>query len=439
MKRIYYLLFAFTIVTGCTTSKKFREISQKTDSEKKDTLFKNEPDELHATATRSIDIIHTKLEVNFNWEKQYLNGKATILLKPYFYPVKEINLDAKNFEIKRVSLVPSPLLGDGKEEIPLLFTYDKNSLSIPLDKEYSRKDTLKIFIDYIAKPNDRETKTGSAITSDKGLYFINPTGNEKNKPVQIWTQGEPEANSCWFPTVDKPNESMTHEIHITIDSAHKNFVTLSNGLLISSKTNTNGSRTDHWKQSLPAAPYLVMMAVGDFAIVKDKWRNMDVNYYVEPEYEQYAKAIFGNTPEMLEFFSTRLGVQYPWEKYSQVVVRDYVSGAMENTTAVIHGEFLNQTDRELLDNNYEDVISHELFHHWFGNYVTCESWSNITLNEGFATYGEYLWKEYKYGRDAADHIAYESMQEYISSVAKSAKHLIRYRYKEPDEGIAIAD
>lgn len=433
MKKVYSLLFTFIIAAGCIPSKKSLEVSQKIDLGVKDSLFKNEPGELHAAATRSIDVMHTSLDVNFNWEKQRLNGKATILLKPYFYPVKEIILDAKNFEIKEVSLLSSSLLKDKKEGIPLLFTYDKKLLTISLDKEYTRKDTLKVFIDYIAKPNEREAKTGSAIASDKGLYFINPTGKEKNKPVQIWTQGEPESNSCWFPTVDKPNESMTHEIYITIDSAHKNFVTLSNGLLISSQKNTNGSRTDHWKQSLPAAPYLVMMAIGDFSIVKDKWKNLEVNYYVEPEYQQYAKSIFGNTPEMIDFFSNKLGVPYPWEKYSQVVVRDYVSGAMENVTAVIHGEFLNQTDRELLDINYEDVISHELFHHWFGNYVTCESWSNITLNEGFATYGEYLWKEYKYGRDAADHIAYESMKGYLSSAAKSAKHLIRYTYKEPDD------
>lgn len=379
-----------------------------------------------AAATQSIDILHTKLEVSFNWEKQYLYGKALITLKPYFYPVKEIVLDAKGFDINEVSLL-------GKTVTTLPFVNNKTHLSISLGKEYTQKDTLKIFINYTAKPNERETKAGSAITSDKGLYFINPLGKEKNKPQQIWTQGEPESNSCWFPTVDKPNERMTHEIFITVDSSRQNFVTLSNGILKSSKKNPDGSRTDHWKQSLPTTPYLVMMAIGEYAVVKDKWRNIEVSYYVEPEYEPYAKQIFGNTPEMLEFYSNKLGVPYPWEKYSQVVVRDYVSGAMENNTAVIHGEFLNQTDRELLDGNHEDVIAHELFHHWFGNYVTTESWSNITLNEGFATYGEYLWQEYKYGRDNADQHGYESLYGYILSAAKTPKHLIRYEYNEPDE------
>ncbi len=429
MKKVCVLIYVpiaiGMIASGCTTFRKSHKTTQKVYSQS-DTLSKNETTSFHPTSTRTIDIIHTKLDVNFDWQKQHLNGKATITFKPYFYSVKEITLDAKSFEIKEVSLFTNPT-----KTLP--FTYNKSQLTITLDKEYTRNDTLKIFIDYVAKPNEREAKTGSAITSDKGLYFINPLGKEKNKPTQIWTQGEPESNSCWFPTVDKPNERMTQEIFITLDSAHKHFSTLSNGLLISSKKNQDGSRTDHWKQSLPATPYLFMMAIGDYAIVKDKWKNLEVNYYVEHEYEPYAKNIFGNTPEMMEFFSNKLGVIYPWEKYSQVVVRDFVSGAMENNTASLYGEMLHQTDRELLDSDFEYIIAHELIHHWFGNYVTTESWANITLNEGFATYGEYLWKEYKYGRDNADHHARESMQGYLSSAVKEPKRLIRCHYNDPDE------
>lgn len=423
MKILFILLTALILMGGCTTSKNSQNSSNKSGSKITDTIV--EMAEVHPAAPRTIDVIHTKLEVRFDWEKQHLHGNATITLKPYFYPVKEIVLDAKNFEVKTVSF-------SGSSKV-LPYTYDKTQLAISLDKEYTRNDTLRIFIDYVSKPNERTTTAGTAITSDKGLYFINPLGKEKEKPTQVWTQGEPESNSCWFPTVDKPNERMTHEIYMTLDSAHKKFVTLSNGLLLSSKNNADGSRTDHWKQSLPAAPYLVMMAAGDFAIVKDKWKNMEVNYYIEHEFAPHAKKIFGNTPEMLEFFSAKLQTPYPWEKYSQIVVRDYVSGAMENTTAVVHGSFMNQTDREMLDNSYEDVISHELFHHWFGDYVTCEQWSNLTLNEGFATYGEYLWQEYKYGRDAADLHARESMLGYLSSAIKTPKHLIRYRYDAPDE------
>lgn len=423
MKRLLIIGLTILVLAGCSPSRKAPTATQNSGLKGQDTLATAKPPVRLSTPTRSIDVIHTALDVRFDWEKQYLHGNAAITLKPYFYPAKEITLDAKNFEVKAVSIASAPAK----------YTYDKSQLTVILDREYTRQDTLKVTIEYIAKPNERETKPGVAITSDKGLYFINPMGEEKDKPTQVWTQGEPEANSCWFPTIDKPNERMTHEISITLDSAHKKFVTLSNGLLAGSKNNADGSRTDHWKQSLPSAPYLVMLAAGEFSVVKDRWKNMEVSYYVEHEYEPYAKGIFGNTPEMIEFFSAKMQTPYPWEKYSQIVVRDYVSGAMENTTAVIHGSFLNQTDREMLDNSYEDVISHELFHHWFGDYVTCEQWSNLTLNEGFATYGEYLWQEYKYGRDAADQHARESMQGYLSSAAKMPKHLIRYSYETPDD------
>ncbi|MCS7074603.1 MAG: M1 family metallopeptidase, partial [Bacteroidia bacterium] len=233
------------------------------------------------------------------------------------------------------------------------------------------------------------------------------------------------SSQAWFPTIDSPNERTTQEIFITVEDK---YTTLSNGKLISSTKNPDGTRTDHWKMSLGHAPYLFMMAIGEFAVVKDKWRNIEVNYYVEKEYEKYAKMIFGNTPEMLEFFSKKLGVMYPWEKYSQVVVRDFVSGAMENTTATIHFSALQHDDREHLDETHEDIIAHELFHHWFGDLVTCESWANLPLNESFATYGEYLWNEYKYGKEEADKHLDSDLQQYMAEAQQKREPLIRYYY-----------
>jgi aminopeptidase N len=288
-------------------------------------------------------------------------------------------------------------------------------------------------ISYTAKPDERSTLGGSAaITSDKGLYFINPDGASKTKPQQIWTQGETESNSFWMPTVDKPNERCTQEMYITVEDKYK---TLSNGLLVSSKKNTDGTRTDYWKMDKPHAPYLFMMAIGEFAVVKDKWRGIDVDYYVEPKFEKHARAIYPHTTEMLEFFSNKLNYPYPWSKYSQVVVRDYVSGAMENTTAVIFGEFMQKTSRELLDDGLtnEKVVAHEMFHHWFGDLVTTESWANLTLNEGFANYSEYLWMEQKHGRDAADdHLMNEQMG-YLLSAPNGGHPLIHYGYNDREE------
>lgn len=383
-----------------------------------------QPDTLPAynpSHTFEHDLIHTKLELSFDWAKKRANGTATLTLRPWFYATDKLTLDAKNFDILAVHF-------EGQSE-PLKYDYDNEKLVIQLGKTYTRKDQYKVVIQYIAKPEERESYGGSAaIQSDKGLYFINPDGSEADKPMQIWTQGETESNSFWFPTVDKPNERCTQEMYLTVENK---FKTLSNGVLVSSKKNADGTRTDYWKMDKPHAPYLFMMAIGEFAVVSDKWRGIPIDYYVEPKYEAYARDIFPYTTEMLEFFSNKLDYAYPWPKYSQVVVRDYVSGAMENTSAVIFGEFVQQNKRSLLDNHWmnEKVVAHEMFHHWFGDLVTTESWSNLTLNEGFANYSEYLWLEHKYGRDEADHHEISERQGYIYSALDGGHPLIDFGYK----------
>ncbi len=378
-----------------------------------------------ASVTKSFDLIHTKLDVSFDWEKHYLLGEATITMKPHFYPSATIYLDARGMEIKRVATI------NNKDTLNLNYSYSNDTITIKLSKSLTRDEKITVYVNYISKPDELSKVGGSdAISSDKGLYFINADGKDKDKPRQIWTQGETQSNSVWFPTIDVPNQKTTQELNITVAN---NFKTLSNGLLVKSISNANNTRTDCWKMDLPHAPYLFMMAIGEFAIVKDKWRDREVSYYVEPKYEVDARAIFGNTPEMLEFFSKSMGVDYAWPKYSQVVVRDYVSGAMENTSATIHGEFVQQTKREMIDRNNEDIVSHELFHHWFGDLATCESWSNLPLNESFATYGEYLWNEYKYGRDIADIGLESDLKSYLDESKMKQEHLIRFYYENRED------
>lgn len=370
------------------------------------------------------DIVSTKLEVSFDWEKQRMPGKSTIVFHPHFYPTDSLTLDAKGFDIHKIEIVTP------KGNKLLTYTYDSSILRIKLDTTYTRNDNYTIRIDYTAKPNERKTTGSPAITDSKGLYFINPKGEEPDKPKQIWTQGETENNSAWFPTVDKPNMKTTIEIFMKVDTQ---YVTLSNGLMLDSKNNNDGTRTDHWKLDQPIAPYLVMMAVGKFSVVKDKWRDMEVNYYVEPKYAKYAKEIFGDTPKMMEFYSNMLGVDYVWPKFSQVVVRDFVSGAMENVSAVVHYSALQQTHREMIDGNHEDIISHELFHHWFGDLVTCESWANLPLNESFADYGESMWLRYKYGNAEADYHVRNDLDTYIAETEKKPVPLIRYYYTDKEQ------
>ncbi len=380
-----------------------------------------------ASAPKINALVHTKLDVKFDYAKRHLLGKAWLTLKPYAYATDSLTLDAKGMDIKSVALV------NGKALQTLKYTYDDEQLKVNLGKTIQPGQSYTVFVDYTAKPDELKVKGSAAITDAKGLYFINPDSTEKGKPVQIWTQGETEASSAWFPTIDKPNQKTTAEIAITAPSK---YVTLSNGKLISQVKNTNGTRTDTWKMDLPHSPYLFMMAVGNFKIYRDKWKTKEVNYYLEPAYAPYAKQIFGTTPEMIEFFSKILGIDYPWNKYSQVVVRDFVSGAMENTTATLHGAYVQRTPREMLDENFgqaESTIAHELFHQWFGDYVTAESWSNLTVNESFANFSEVLWAEHKYGKDAADEHNYDAMSQYMGSEKDVMKNLVRFHYADKEE------
>ena len=380
-----------------------------------------------ASATKVNDLVHTKLAVKFDYAKRYLYGQEWITLRPHAYATDSLRLDAKGMDIKAVALM------NGTQQIPLKFDYsDQNNLRIALGRSFKPGESYTVYLDYTAKPDELKVKGSAAITDAKGLYFVNPDSTVKGKPVQVWTQGETEGSSAWFPTIDRPNQKTTEEIAMTVPAK---YVTLSNGRMVSSTPAGPGLRTDTWKMDQPHSPYLFMMAVGDFKIYKDTWRGKEVNYYLEPKYAPYAKQIFGNTPDMLEFFSTRLGVEYPWNKYAQIVCRDYVSGAMENTTATLHGEQVQMTDRELIDREYqqESVIAHELFHQWFGDYVTAESWSNLTVNESMADFSEGLYAEHKYGRDAADAHNYSNLRRYLANPADAAKNLVRFHYGDKEE------
>ncbi|WP_198145030.1 M1 family metallopeptidase [Microscilla marina] len=377
---------------------------------------------------RTHDLLHTKLEVRFDWQKRHLLGKATLILRPYFYPQDSVVLDAKGFDLHSVKIITSN--GQQEFEEDLKYQYDQRKLTVRLGATYTRRQTYTLEIAYTAKPYDLPKGGSKAITADIGLYFINADGNTPYLPQQIWTQGETEANSCWFPTIDSPNERCTQEMYITV--ANK-FKTLSNGELVYSRENANGTRTDYWRMEQPHAPYLFMMAVGDFAVYKDQWQDKKVHYYVEKPYLKYAKSIFGRTPEMLSFFSKKLHYPFPWNKYAQVVVRKFVSGAMENTTASVFNEGLQIDDRALLDAHWDGIIAHELFHQWFGNLVTCESWSNLPLNEAFANYGEYLWAAHKYGNDEAAYLAQQELRGYLAEAETKQVPLIRYRYKHRED------
>lgn len=367
------------------------------------------------------DILHVDLKLSFDFDKAYIFGDETLKVKAYNLPVDSLILDAKGMLIHEVALLQS------NTKKALKYSYNAYQLKIALDKKYSRDEQYSIYIKYTARPNELAENAPELDPYERGAYFVRPSKYFKNKPLQVWTQGETEDNSVWFPLIDKPNERFTHTIALRVPDSLQTF---SNGVKKSATPHPDKTRTDVWNMTHDNAAYLVAFVVGKYAVVKDKWNGKELAYYVEPAYEKSAKDIFAHTPEMLTFFSKKLGVPYPYQDYKQVVVRDYVSGAMENTGAVIFGEFVQHHSADLKFHSNEGIVAHEMFHHWFGNYVTCESWANLPLNESFANYSEYLWYEYKYGRFYADEKGYEEYLQYMDEAESKSENLIRYNYTD---------
>ena len=388
--------------------------------------------EYRGFAEKKHDLVHTKLVAGFDYTKSQLNGEAWLQLHPHFYASNVLVLDAKGMDIHQVAMEKNNARKN------LSYTYDSLQLTITLDKTYTKNEKYTVYIKYTAKPNDYKAKGSAAITDAKGLYFINPLGTEKNKPTQIWTQGETEGTSVWIPIIDKTNQKTTQEFHLTVPSK---YVSLSNGLLVKQVDNKNGTRLDVWKMDQPHAPYLFFIGVGDYAIVKEEGakatdgkKKIEISYYIEKEYEKVARKIYGNTPAMMAFYEKILGVNFPWVKYAQISGRDYVSGAMENTTATLHSDAVQQDARELVDENaWESTIAHELFHQWFGDLVTAESWSNLTVNESFADYSQTLWAEHSKGKDEGAYENYKGLRGYLSSPADAEKDLVRFFYKDRED------
>ncbi|NQW77995.1 MAG: M1 family metallopeptidase [Chitinophagaceae bacterium] len=408
------LLITFSLNATAQDKQDFKEIE--------DTSWKNIYRDIPA---KENELVHTKLVASFNYTNSQLNGEAWLNLRPYLNATSTLSLDAKGMDIHQVGLMTN------NKTTALKYTYDGLIIKIQLDKTYKPSEKYTVFIKYTAKPNEFKSKGSAAINDAKGLYFINPMGKDSSKPIQIWTQGETEGTSVWLPIIDKPNQKSTQEFQLTVPSK---YVSLSNGLLTKQINNKNGTRLDIWKMDLPHAPYLFFLAVGDYTIVKDTYKAKEVSYYVEKEYEKEARQIYGKTPAMIAYYETILGIDFPWAKYAQISGREFVSGAMENTTATMHNEMVLQDARELKDGNaWEGTIAHELFHHWFGDLVTAESWSNITVNESFADYSQTLWLEHSKGKDAGEYENYTGLRYYLSSPADAEKDLVRFFYKERED------
>ncbi len=343
----------------------------------------------HFERDRPFAIDHLALEVTLDTAHRSIAAKATLDVRRIGPTADELLLDAVGFELLEVTL-------DGKAA-----TFHNDGRAIRVAMEPGR-EKARVLVRYHATPR-------------RGLYFLEPDEHYPTRPHQVWSQCQEEDARQWFPCHDSPHLKMTTEI---IAHVPNGWYALSNGALLSSARPKDGNWTYHWKMSEPHSSYLVTLATGEFAELTDKAeagdREVPVSYLVPRGREEDGRRTFARTPQMIEHFSEVTGIPYPWNRYAQIVVADFIFGGMENTTATTMYEHILLDERAALDVSSDDLIAHELAHQWFGDYVTCRAWYEGWLNEGFATFFEHVWREKHLGRDEYEYGLKVDLEAYVS-------------------------
>ncbi len=363
----------------------------------------------HYAPDRTCDIVHIALTVQLDITQQTLRGTCATTVRAISEPVTSVALDAVDLHIAQVRQASGQ---------PGQFDYDGQRLVVHLATPLHSGDDTTIAIDYsVTRPR-------------LGLYFISPDAAYPAKPVQVWTQCQDEDARYWFPCFDAPNERATSEIAITVPQP---YFALSNGrLLDTTRDAAAGTVTYHWVQEQPHATYLMTLVVGEFSEHTEMVGDLPVQWYVTPGREADGQRAFGDTPAMLRFFTDKIGVPYPWPKYAQIAVSDFVFGGMENTSATTQTDLTLHDERAHLDFSSNGLVAHELAHQWFGNLLTCKHWSHAWLNEGFATYFDALFHEHHKGQDEFRYLMYENARAYFQEDAERYRRpLVTNVYKEP--------
>ena len=359
-------------------------------------------DEPHWPRDRVCDIKHVKLELVLDVDNKRLVGTATHVLAPINDGLRTLEFDAAELQVTAVKLETE----GSSAGAPLSYSQEDNKLLIVLDAPRKAGEELALGIEYECTPR-------------RGLYFNAPDDAYPDRPRQAWTQGEDEDSRYWFPCHDFPNERFTSEIIVTVPG---DWNTISNGKLISVKDH-GPAKTYHWSQDKPHPNYLMSLVAGEYAEIRDQWNGVPILYYSPPGREADSRRAFDKTPRMMRFFAQKIGVPYPWDKYSQVTVADFIFGGMENTSATTMTDSLLHDERSQLDYSTDSIVAHELAHQWWGDLITCRDWSHGWLNEGFATYFDLLFKEHDLGTDEFRYGVYRDATSYLQEDSR--------RYRRP--------
>ena len=356
---------------------------------------------------RVVDVRHVRLEVAVDPAQRRIAGVATHTVAAIADGCASLVLDAAELTVDGVTG------GDGKA---LAFEHVDGALTIRLPRALAAGETADVAVAYHGEPR-------------RGIYFVGPDEGYPDKPTQAWTQGQDEDARYWFPCFDYPNEKASTEVVVTAPSK---YTTLSNGALVGKRPGPRGTTVWHWKMEIPQVSYLVTLVVGELDEVALGDGTPPMYALVPKGRAADGARCLGRTPDMMRLFSERFGVAYPYEKYAQAVVADFIFGGMENTTATTLTEYALYDERAGLDYDADDLVAHELAHQWWGDLLTCRDWSHGWLNEGFATWAETVFREHRLGQDEATWHALEAQKRYFAEDGGEYRRPIMCKdYEEP--------
>ena len=359
--------------------------------------------------SRDYDLQHSKMAFRFDIEQKKVLGDVTHSISILREGTSKIAFDSVGLTIQSVSL----------NKAPAKFETTADKLIVALPAAAHAGDKFELEIRYEGKPA-------------KGLYFILPDKEYPDRPIQIWTQGESEDTRYYLPTYDYPNDRLTTETILTVPAS---WITVANGKLVNVTNISDGMKTWTWREALPSSTYLITLVAGQFDEVKQSWRGIPVTYYAPKGRGDRLLANYERTPAMMETFSKKLGVDYPWEKYAQSMVDDFVAGGMENSSATTNTSSSLKSPKLIPEfpGDEDPLISHELAHQWFGDLVTCKDWGDVWLNEGFATFFEMVWSEEHYSKEQADYERWQKMKEWLDQSHLYAKPIVRHDFEDSSE------
>lgn len=364
---------------------------------------------LHKPQDRGYDVLSYGLDLEIHAERPELKGNTRIRLRTT-RALDSLVFDASDMEILAVSTELSQF-----ELLP--FVSAKRTLTVPLAKQVPAQTLLSLDIRYRTSPL-------------AGMHFSLPGLDGVDHVPHVYTQGEAQRARFWFPCNDDPADRASHTLRARVP---RSWVTVAAGDLVEHEVDPSGTTVlDTWVLDQEMPTYLFTFAAGPFLKLEDRWEDVELWYVGEPQDVDALGASFEETAAILGFLSDYTGFRYPFKKYAQVAVRDFPFGGMENITAT------TVTRNALHGPEYQasmpswGLVAHEAAHQWFGDIVTCIDWPHAWLNEGFATYGNLLYRRHREGEGAFQVAMGQTVDNYTRSCrGENLRPLVKSEYRLP--------